>query len=299
MRRTAPSIQRTEPAGAPIRILIVEDSEDDALLVLRELRHAGYTFTHQRVETMEALNAALEADAWDVIISDYRLHGFTGLDALRRVQETGQDIPFILVSGVMGEDVAVEAMKAGCHDYVMKGRLARLGPAIERELQEAQVRRARVMAERALRQRMDDLAALYEATRALHATLDTRTMLDQVCRLVADRLGLRLAWVGLFLPADADAAPVASPVEAVVTLVPQAVAGPMASAVDELFLPEGRAGTPHPAGTPHLPGTPLPAGMLHRAGMHHPGDDPISRALQTRNAVLVNDLVHDPTCPAV
>lgn len=134
---------RVDPGEAPIRILIVEDSEDDALLIARELRRAGYVFAERRVETREAFGAALDADEWDVIISDYRLHGSTGLDALRMMQERGLDIPFILISGVMGEDVAVEAMKAGCHDYLMKGHLMRLGPAIEREMREAEVRRER------------------------------------------------------------------------------------------------------------------------------------------------------------
>ena len=270
MRRTASPIRRANPVKMPIRILIVEDSEDDALLILRELRHAGYAFADQRVETLDALGVALDSAAWDVIISDYRLYGFTGLDALRLVQEKGLDIPFILISGVMGEDVAVEAMKAGCHDYLMKGRLARLGPAIEREMKEAQVRRARVRAERALRKRMDDLAALYEATRALHATLDTQAMLDQVCRLVADRLGLRLAWVGLLLPA-------ASQTGGVEELVPHAMAGPMADRAAAFPLPTTGS----------------------RAGTLHPDDDPISRALRTCAVVLVNDLSNDTACASV
>jgi len=134
----------------PLRLLLIEDSEDDAILLLRTLKKFGYEFAHQRVETPEGTRTALDGSQWDVIVSDYVIPGFGGLEALKIVKERHLDIPFIIVSGQIGEDSAVSAMKAGAHDYVMKDNLARLGPAIGRELQEADVRRARRQAQEAL-----------------------------------------------------------------------------------------------------------------------------------------------------
>lgn len=124
----------------PLRFLLVEDSDDDAELVLRELRRGGYVPTFERVATQEAFRAALEAEAWDVIISDHTLPGYGGLQALADLQASGHDIPFILVSGTIGEAVAVEAMRAGAQDYVLKQDLTRLPVAIVRELREARIR---------------------------------------------------------------------------------------------------------------------------------------------------------------
>ena len=127
----------------PLNILIVEDSEDDCLLLLRELRHAGYDPAHERVETPEAMRSALANRKWDIIISDYILPKFSGLAALTLLQERGLDLPFIIVSGNIGEDTAVGAMRAGANDYILKGNLKRLVPAVERELRDAVVRRDR------------------------------------------------------------------------------------------------------------------------------------------------------------
>ena len=127
----------------PLQVLLVEDSEDDAALLKIELQRAGYSPNCHRAETPEALNAALERQDWDLVISDYRLPRFDGLAALALVKEKGLDVPFIIVSGFITEETAVAAMKAGAHDYVMKDKLARLGPAVERELREAASRRER------------------------------------------------------------------------------------------------------------------------------------------------------------
>ncbi|MCZ7383067.1 MAG: PAS domain S-box protein [Candidatus Methanoperedens sp.] len=137
--------------GKPIRALIVEDSENDALLLLRELRRGGYDPAYERVDTPEAMSAALARQTWDIIISDYVMPRFSGMDALKLLQKSGFDLPFIIVSGKIGEDIAVEAMKAGAHDYITKGNLARLIPAIERELRDAQVRRERKKDEEEIR----------------------------------------------------------------------------------------------------------------------------------------------------
>lgn len=125
----------------------MEDSEDDALLLALILKQGGYDLTSERVDTPETMRAALERQSWDLVISDYVMPRFSGLAALRILQEKGLDLPFIIVSGHIGEETAVAAMKAGAHDYLMKDRLARLVPAVERELREAEVRRARHLAE--------------------------------------------------------------------------------------------------------------------------------------------------------
>jgi CheY-like chemotaxis protein len=123
-----------------LHILVVEDSLDDTELLMGEVQRGGYEPVYERVETAESLQAALNQQKWDIIISDYRMPHFSGLDALSLLQKEGHDIPFILVSGVIGEDQAVAAMKAGAQDYLMKDRLARLVPVIERELREAKIR---------------------------------------------------------------------------------------------------------------------------------------------------------------
>jgi diguanylate cyclase (GGDEF)-like protein/PAS domain S-box-containing protein len=134
----------------PIKVLIVEDSEDDAKLALRALHRGGFEPAHQRVQTAADLEAALAQERWDAVISDFSMPGFTGLDALRIFRSAGFDIPFILISGTIGEATAVAAMKAGASDYVMKSSLARLAPALERELKETQVRAAHRLAQREL-----------------------------------------------------------------------------------------------------------------------------------------------------
>jgi signal transduction histidine kinase len=136
----------------PLRILIIEDSEDDMLLVLRELRQGGYTLDYLRVDTAATMYAALEQQPWDIVIADYSLPAFSGPEALKLMQRQGLDLPFIIVSGTIGEDTAVAAMKAGAHDFLSKGKLARLVPAVERELREAEERRKRHSAEQALQE---------------------------------------------------------------------------------------------------------------------------------------------------
>src|SRR5437879_3820807 len=116
-----------------LRVLIVEDSERDAELLLLELRRGGYEVSHTRVQTTESLRIALKDD-WDIVLSDYAMPGFSGMAALGVLKESGRDVPFIVVSGTIGEDTAVEALKAGAHDFLVKDRLARLLPAIDREM---------------------------------------------------------------------------------------------------------------------------------------------------------------------
>jgi two-component system cell cycle sensor histidine kinase/response regulator CckA len=141
----------------PLRVLFADDSENDVLMLLRVLRKAGYEPVYERVSSAAPMREALLRQAWDVVISDYEMPGFGGFEALQILKESGHDLPFILVSAVVNEETAVAAMKAGAHDYIMKRRLARLVPAIARELREAQSRVARKAAEAALRQSEEQL----------------------------------------------------------------------------------------------------------------------------------------------
>jgi two-component system cell cycle sensor histidine kinase/response regulator CckA len=135
----------------PLRALIVEDCEADAELLLAELARADYDVDWIRVQTADAMQAALE-QKWDVVLSDYSLPEFTGPAALALLQASGRDLPFIMVSGTIGEEAAVGALKAGANDFLVKGRLARLAPAIERELRDVSARRDRERLEDQLRQ---------------------------------------------------------------------------------------------------------------------------------------------------
>ena len=146
-----------------LRALIIEDSERDAELLRRHLVRAGYELIFDQVETSAAMKAALETEKWDVILSDYAMPRFSALAALALLKEMGSDIPFIIISGTIGEALAVEAMLAGAHDYLMKDNLTRLAPAIQRELHEADNRRARRQAEESLKASETELRALFAA----------------------------------------------------------------------------------------------------------------------------------------
>ncbi len=163
-----------------LRALLVEDSEDDALLLVRSLRRGDYELHYERVDTLEAMEVALAQGKWDVVIADYALPKFSGLAALKLLKQAGLDLPFIIVSGTIGEDLAVAAMKAGAHDYLMKGELTRLIPAVNREIQEAQGRQARRDAEAALRRRAEELAALHTASLTITAPHDFQSLLRSI-----------------------------------------------------------------------------------------------------------------------
>jgi diguanylate cyclase len=126
-----------------LRLLLIEDSPDDAALVVRELTRGGYEVDFDRVDTPEGLVAALKRQSWDIVVADYTMPGFTGTAALTLLRQHDADLPFIFVSGTIGEDAAVAAMRTGAHDYLMKGSLKRLIPAVERELRDAGLRRER------------------------------------------------------------------------------------------------------------------------------------------------------------
>jgi two-component system, cell cycle sensor histidine kinase and response regulator CckA len=147
----------------PVRVLIVEDVEDDARLLVAELRRGGYEVDFERVDTAAAMRNALQQEKWDLILCDFTMPYFSGTAALQMARDSGTDAPFIFVSGTIGEDIATEAMKSGAHDYIMKTSLARLAPAVERELREAALRRENRLAAAAMRESEHKYRHLFEA----------------------------------------------------------------------------------------------------------------------------------------
>ncbi len=167
-------------------MLLVEDSDEDAFLLLRELRRSYEVARHLQVYTRADMQEALKLP-WDLVISDWSMPNFTGLEAFSMVRDAGIDLPFIIVSGTIGEDIAVDALKAGVHDFMSKGKLARLVPTIERELREVSVRQ---------RQRQADVALVMQAREIERSERLLRSVLDSVpdAVIVAGTHGQILAW---------------------------------------------------------------------------------------------------------
>lgn len=172
----------------PLHLLLVEDSEDDAQLILRELHKIGYEVTWQRVETAGKLVHALTEQTWDLVVCDYSLPQFGAPQALNLFKDSGVDIPFIIVSGTIGEETAVSAMKAGAHDFLIKGNYARLGPAIERELRDAETRRERKLAEDQIRLQLARLLALRRIDEAITSSFDLRLILNTALAQTIEQL---------------------------------------------------------------------------------------------------------------
>lgn len=168
-----------------VRVLIVEDNENDVLLEVNAIKNIGYQIYFEHVETAEAMREKLLSETWDCIISDYSLPQFSGLGALEELQKTNIDIPFILVSGTIGEDIAVAAMKAGAHDYIMKDNMQRLAPAFDRALRDAEIRRQKKQAEETIRYERILLRALIDNLP------DTIYIKDNQCRkIIANKADL-------------------------------------------------------------------------------------------------------------
>lgn len=179
-----------------LRILHLEDSEDDHALAVLQLRRSGLQADLTRVDELQAFEAAL-AQPWDAILSDYNLPGFTGLDALAVFRGTGLVLPFILVSGEIGEETAVEAMRSGASDYLLKQNLARLAPAVERAIEASESRRARQQADRELaasRQRLSELAQHLQTSIESERSAISREIHDDVGGSLT-ALKFDLAWL--------------------------------------------------------------------------------------------------------
>jgi diguanylate cyclase (GGDEF)-like protein len=178
--------------GETLRVLIVEDCEMDSELVVLELRRGGYTIQHQRVETAAAMNELLHNQSWDIIISDYNMPKFSAPAALALLKQHQLDHPFIIVSGSIGEDLAVEAIKNGAHDCIMKNNIARLLPAVKRALREARVRYERKSAVDALRIRATQQAAVAKLGQEALQGISLENLMDKTAKLVAKTLEVEL-----------------------------------------------------------------------------------------------------------
>ncbi len=159
-----------------IDVLLIEDSEDDEILIKRELKKGNFTPNLKRVETKEEMEKKLKDKKWNVIISDYVLPEFSGLEALKTVKKSKKKLPFIIVSGKIGEDTAVDAMKAGAHDYIMKNNLQRLVPAIRRELKDFEVRKERKKVKKDLKESYEELE---KTNKKLKKEIDERKKLER------------------------------------------------------------------------------------------------------------------------
>jgi len=190
-----------------LRVLILEDVALDAELMQYELRKGGIAFTARRAASETEFLKELQEFAPHIVLSDYALPTFDGVSALAAVLQRCPGVPFIFVSGNIGEDEALELVKSGATDYVLKSRLSRLGPAVRRALQEGEERRQRQQADEALRRKSKDLAALYEASRIFLDLTDETTTLETLCRLTVKDFGLKMAWVGLVVRGSFDVHP--------------------------------------------------------------------------------------------
>lgn len=180
-----------------LRILILEDEPTDAELMERELRKAGIVFVSQRVDNKDAFIQALEEFRSDVVLADYKRPNFGGLAALKIVRRTHPEVPVIIVTGMLGDEPAIELLKAGAKDYVLKGNLARLAPAIQRALSEEHGIRTRKAAEQALQKVNRMLRVLSECNTLLIHAEKEQELFNDICRMLVVKGGYRMAWVGL------------------------------------------------------------------------------------------------------
>jgi len=164
----------------------IEDSEEDYKLVLRHLTKAGYELYSEKVETAEAMRSALASREWDIVISDYRMPTFSGLEAFRVLKESGLDIPFIIISGTIGEETAVNTLLAGVNDYLMKGNLSRLAPAVERGIEEVKNRRIQRSTEAALRRSEERYRLLFEKNPLPMWVYDVDTLIFLAVNIAAE-----------------------------------------------------------------------------------------------------------------
>ncbi len=188
MNPSDPAVPPALPPGRPVRVLVVEDAEDDALLAMRMLRRGGFAPQYRRVQDLRTLRQALAGEPWDAVLSDFSMPGFTGLDALAAFRDSGLDIPFVFISGTIGEEMAVAAMKAGASDYVMKQNLARLAPVLERELGQSLLRAAHRSAQADADLSRDRYVDLFEFAPVGYLLLSADDTIEQVNETGAEML---------------------------------------------------------------------------------------------------------------
>ena len=187
-----------------LRVLLVEDSEIDAGLIVRQLERAGYAVTAKRVDTSAQMTSALAEEQWNIVIADYQLPQFSASEALRLFKKTGLDIPFVVVSGTIGEENAVDLMKSGVHDYLLKNNLDRLHIVVRSELAEAQIRRERKQSEKLLQESEEHYRELYDNSPLGYQSLDADGCLLTVNQAWLDTFGYTREevigkWLGDFL----------------------------------------------------------------------------------------------------
>lgn len=185
-------------AKKPLNALVLEDSEDDALLLVRELEKQGFALKWERAWTAAAMKSCLEARTWDIVLSDYSMQGFDAPTALRLLQTSGQDLPFIVISGTVGEEAAVAAMKNGGHDYLMKGNLKRLGEAIRREIRDVGVRSEHRLATDKIQHLDRVLRAIRRVNQLIVREKVPQQLIDRACRILVDNRGYKIAWIVVF-----------------------------------------------------------------------------------------------------
>jgi len=186
-----------DPVMRPLQVLIVDDSEDDCLLVVQELRRSGFEPDYRRVFTPEAMEEALAGQSWDVIICDYAMPRLSALSALELFQQRQVDIPFIVVSGTVGEAEAVDAMRRGAHDYLMKDRLERLGEAVRREMQQAHVRAESKQLEIQKEHLHRVLQAIRNVNQLIVREKNRQHLVQRACDTLVKTRGFNWAWIVL------------------------------------------------------------------------------------------------------
>jgi PAS domain S-box-containing protein len=178
----------TETGEDPLRVLIVDDSEDDALLMVRELRNGGWQLVYERVDQAEPMRKALQNQPWDLILCDYKVPAFEAPEAIALAKSVQSEIPIILISGTIGEEKAVECMRLGAHDYIMKDNLSRLCPAVRRALGEANIKRQKKKADEQLRQSEQKYRTILESIEEGYYETDLRGSFtffnDSLCRII-------------------------------------------------------------------------------------------------------------------
>ena len=183
--------------GKPLNVLILDDSEQDALLLLRELGQQGFEVTWERACTANDTKLRLETRSWDVVLSDYSMGDFDAPAALRLLHESGHDLPFIVISGTVGEEAAVAAMRSGAHDYLMKGSLKRLGTALEREMREASIRREHRLAVEKVQHLNRVLGAIRNVNQLIVREKDPVRLIEEICKYLIEIRGYDASWIAL------------------------------------------------------------------------------------------------------